>query len=63
MCPRVESQPDRVILAGNHDIMCARQESNLRFILRRDVSYPLYDERIAFLNSTEIQPFGQLLGN
>ena len=28
---------------------CPRQESNLRFLLRREVSYPLYDEDGSFL--------------
>ena len=27
--------------------MCPRQESNLRFLLRREVSYPLYDEDVS----------------
>jgi hypothetical protein len=28
--------------------MCPRQESNLRFLLRREMSYPLYDEDFSF---------------
>lgn len=46
-----------------HGLWCARQESNLHFILRRDVSYPLYDERVTGEGERNFTCLGVLLEN